>query len=99
LLSSSVTAIIEGVFVFFNIVSNYKYMKIFKLLVYLSAGAHIAVLLRGLHACNLLLLKKLFYFRATAFYKMSVEFLFKLLQNFKKRKVDINKQVNKQFYF
>jgi len=74
-------------------------MRIFKLLAYLGTKTYTVVLLRGLHACNLLLLKGLFYVRATAFHKMSVKFLFKLLQDFKRGKVDINKQVNKQFYF
>ena len=79
LLFSGITAIIKSVFVFFNITSNYKYIKIFKVLAYLGAKAYIVVLLKGLYAYNLLLLKGLFYFRAMAFYKMSIKFLFKLL--------------------
>jgi len=50
-----------------------------------------AVLPRGLRAYNFLLLKGLFYFRATAFHKVSIEFLFKLSQDFKIGKVDVNK--------
>jgi len=62
LFSNSVTAVIEGVFVFFDVVSNYKYIKVFKLLAHLGTGAYIAVLPEGLRACNLLLLKRLFFF-------------------------------------
>ena len=76
---SSITAIIKGVFVFFNIVSNYKYIKVFKLLAHLGAKAYIVVLLKGLHACNLLLLKGPSCLKVTAFYKVFIEFLFKLL--------------------
>jgi len=53
--------------------------KKFKLLVYLGARAYMAVLPRGSYTYNLLLLKGLFYFRVTTFYKMSIELLFKLL--------------------
>jgi len=63
--------------------------------VYLSARAYIVILLRGLYTYNLSLLKGPFCLRATAFYKVSIEFLFRLSQDFKKEKVDINKQVNK----
>jgi len=79
LFSSGIAAVIKGIFIFFDVANNYKYTKIFKLLAYLSAKAYIAVLPRGLRAYNLLLLKRLFYFKATAFYKISIEFLFKLL--------------------
>ena len=79
LLFSGITAVIEGVFIFFNVVSNYRYIKVFKLLVYLGARAYTVVLPRGLRAYNLLLLKGSFYLRATAFYRVSVEFLFRLL--------------------
>jgi len=79
LLFSGITTIIKSVFIFFNVVNNYKYTKVFKLLMYLGARAYMAVLLRGLYTCNLLLLKGPFCFRATAFHKMSIGFLFKLL--------------------
>ena len=79
LLSSGVAAIVEGIFVFFNVVNNYKYARVFKLLAYLGAGAYTTVLLKGLCACNLSLLKRPSYFRVTAFHKVSVEFLFRLL--------------------
>ena len=42
LLSSSVIAIVEGVYIFLN--SNYKYIRVFKLLVYLGIRTYLAVL-------------------------------------------------------
>jgi len=80
------TAIIKSVFIFFDVASNYKYIRVFKLLAYLNAGAYTAVLPRGLRAYNLLLLKGPFYLRVMAFYRVFIEFLFKLLQNFKKKR-------------
>jgi len=76
---SGVTAVIKGVFIFFDVASNHKYIKVFKLLAYLSARAYTAVLPRGLYTCNLLLSEGPFCLRATAFYKVSVEFPFGLL--------------------
>jgi len=55
------------------------YIKVFKLLAYLSTKAYIAVLPKSLYTYNFLLLKKPFYFKATVFYKISIEFLFRLL--------------------
>jgi len=60
--------------------------------VYLGVGAYSAVLLRGLYYYNLSLLKGPSYFNVMVFYKISVEFLFKLSRNFKGGKVDINKR-------
>jgi len=79
LFSSSVTAIIENIYIFFNIADNHRYIKTFKPLVYLSVRAYLAVLFKGLYYYNLLLLKKPFYFKAMAFYKVSIKFLFRLL--------------------
>ena len=76
---NNVAAVIKGVFIFFNVVNNYRYIKVFKFLAYLGTRAYTAVLLRGLYTCNLLLLKGPFYFKVMAFYKVSIEFLFKLL--------------------
>jgi len=76
---SGVVAVIKGVFIFFNVVNNYRYIKVFKFLAYLGARAYTVVLFKGLYTYNLSLLKRLFYFKAMAFYKMSIEFLFKLL--------------------
>ena len=84
LLSSSVTTIIKGVNVSLNIVGNCsRYTRVFKLLVYLGAGAYIAVLLRALCAHNLSLLKGPSCLRAAAVYRVSVEFPFRLSQYFK----------------
>ena len=71
-------AIIKDNF-FFDVTNNYKYIRVFKFLVYLGARVYIAVLLKDLCAHSLLLLKGLFFFKAMAFYKMFIEFLFKLL--------------------
>jgi len=74
LLSSSVITIIESVYIFLSVASDYKYTKVFKLLAYLGIRARSAVLPRGLYYYNLLLLKGPFYFKATAFYKIFIEF-------------------------
>jgi len=76
LLSSSVTSIIEGIYVFFS--GNRKYARVFKHLVHLGIGACSAVLSKGLYYCNLLLLEGPFCLNATAFYRVFIEFLFGL---------------------
>jgi hypothetical protein len=81
LLSSSVASITEGVYVFLS--GNYRYARVFKLLVHLGIRAHLAVLPRGLYCRNLSLLEGPSYLAATAFYKVSVEFLFGLSRGFK----------------
>ena len=50
---------------------------------HLSARARAAVLLRVLRGCNLSLLEGPSYFNVTAFYRVSVEFLFGLSRGFK----------------
>jgi len=80
---SSITVIIKGVYVFFGVVSNYKYTRVLKLLTYLSVGAYIAVLPKGLYIYSLSLSETPFYFIAMAFYKIFIKFLFGLLQNLK----------------
>ena len=77
LLSSSVTAVVEGVCVFLS--GDYRCARVFKLLVHLGIRARSAVLPRGLYYRNLLLLEGPSYLYATAFYRVSVEFLFRLL--------------------
>jgi hypothetical protein len=77
LLSSSVAAVVEGVWVFLS--SDYRYARVFKLLVHLGIRARLAVLPRGLYCRNLLLLEGPSCLCATAFYKVSVEFPFELL--------------------
>ena len=81
LLSSSVTTIIKGVCVFLS--GNYRYIRVFKLLMHLGIGACLAVLPRGLYCRNLLLLEGPFCLSATAFYKVFVKFPFRLLRDFK----------------
>ena len=77
LLSGGVVTIIKGINVSLNIVSDYsRYIKVFKLLVYLGTGVCIVVLLRALHACNLLLLKLPSCLIAAAVYRVSIEFPF-----------------------
>jgi hypothetical protein len=80
LLSSSITAVVEGVWVFLS--GNYRYARVFKLLVYLGVRAYSAVLPRGLYYRNFLLLEGPSCLYATAFYKVSVEFLFRLSRDF-----------------
>ena len=74
LFSSSVATVIEGVCVFLSVASNCRYVRVFKLLVYLGVRAYSAVLPRGLYCYNLLLLEGPSYLYATAFHKVSVEF-------------------------
>ena len=50
---------------------------------HLGVGARLAVLPRGLYCHNLSLLEGPSYLSATAFYKVFVEFLFRLLRDFK----------------
>ena len=77
LLSGGVVTIIKGINVSLNIVSDYsRYIKVFKLLVYLGTGAYIVVLLRALYARNFLLLRLPSCLIAAAVYRVSVEFPF-----------------------
>jgi hypothetical protein len=82
LLSSSVVTVIEGVYVFLSVAGNRRYIRVFELLVYLGVRARSAVLPRGLYCRNLSLLEGPSCLYATAFYKVSVEFLFRLLRDF-----------------
>jgi hypothetical protein len=81
LLSSSIISIIEGVYIFLS--GNYRYIRVFKLLVHLGIRAYLAVLPRGLFYYNLSLLGRPFCLSATAFYKVFIEFLFRLSRDFK----------------
>jgi hypothetical protein len=74
LLSSSVTAVVEGVCVFLSVAGNHRCARVFKLLVHLGIRARSAVLPRGLYYRNLSLLEGPSYLCATAFHKVSVEF-------------------------
>jgi hypothetical protein len=81
LLSSSVISVIEGICVFLS--SDHRYARVFKLLVHLGIRACLAILPRGLYCCNLSLLEGPSYLGATAFYKVFIEFLFRLSRDFK----------------
>ena len=62
---------------------------------HLGIRAYLAILPKGLYYCNLLLLEEPFCLYITAFYKVSIEFLFRLLRDFFKGGiVDINKNIN-----
>ena len=81
LLSGSVATVIKGVYVFLS--GNYRYAKVFKLLMHLGIRAYLAILPKGLYYCNLLLLEGPSCLSATAFYKVFIEFLFRLSRDFK----------------
>ena len=83
LLSGSVATVIKGICVFLSVASDCRCARVFKLLAYLGIRAYLAILPRGLYYRNLLLLKGPSCLNATAFYKVSVEFPFRLLQDFK----------------
>ena len=72
LLNSPTLQRLQGVCVFLS--SNYRCIRVFKLLVHLGIRARSAILPRGLYYRNLLLLEGPSYLCATAFYKVSVEF-------------------------
>jgi hypothetical protein len=90
LLSGSVVTIIEGLRVFLNIVSDCGCVRVFKLLVYLGAGACMVVLLKALHARNLLLSRVPSCLIVAAVHRVSVEFLFRSSRNFKRGRVGVN---------
>jgi len=85
LLFSSIITIIDGIYIFLSVISNYRYIKVFKLLVHLGIMAYLAILPRGLYYYNLLLLEGPSYLSIMAFYKVFMEFLFRLLRDFKGR--------------
>ena len=89
LLSGSIITIIKSVYVFLS--GNYRYMRVFKLLVHLGIRAYLAVLPRDLYCRNLLLLEGPSCFGATAFYKVSIEFPFRSSRDFKGEIVGVNK--------
>jgi len=81
LFSGSVASVIEGVCVFLS--GNYRYIRVFELLVHLGIRARLAVLPRGLYYRNLLLSEGPFCLSATAFHKVFVEFPLRSSQDFK----------------
>jgi len=66
-------SVIKGIYVFLS--GNHRYTRVFELLAHLGIRAHSAVLPRGLYYYNLSLLERPFYFGATAFHKVFIEFL------------------------
>jgi hypothetical protein len=70
-------SVIEGIYVFLS--GNHRYIRVFKLLVHLGIRAYLAILPRGLYYRNLLLLEGPSCLSATAFYKVFIEFPFRLL--------------------
>ena len=84
LLFSGIMTVIEGINVSLNVVSDYsRCIRVFELLVYLGARAHIAVLLGALRARDLSLLKGPSCFGAAAVYRVSIEFPFRSSRCFK----------------
>ena len=73
-------AVVEGIYVFLS--SDHRYARVFELLVHLGVRAYSAVLPRGLYYCNLSLSEGPSCLYATAFYKVSVEFPFRLSRDF-----------------
>jgi len=73
-------SVIKGIYIFLS--GNRRYIRVFKLLVHLGIRARLAILPRGLYCRNLLLLEGPSYLNSTAFYKVSTEFLFRLLRSF-----------------
>ena len=76
---NSVAVIIKSVYILFGVINDHKYIKVFKFFAHLSARAYIAVLLKSIYIYNIPLLKVLSYFIVTVFYKIFIEFLFRLL--------------------
>ena len=72
--------VIEGVYVFLS--GNYRCARVFELLAYLGIRACSAILPRGLYCRNLLLSKGPSCLSATAFYKVFMEFPFRLSRDF-----------------
>ena len=75
--------VIESVNIFLNIISDYRCVKVFELLMHLGTGACIAVLLGALRARDLLLLKGPSCLRAAAVHRVSIKFLFRSSRYFK----------------
>ena len=73
--------IIEGVDAFFNITGGYRCIRVFKLMVHLSAKACLVILFGYLYIYNLLLLEGPSCLVATAFHEVSIGFLFRLSRN------------------
>jgi len=81
LVFSGIITVIEGINVFLNVASGRKCIKVFEFIVYLGARAYLVVLFGHLYIYNLLLLEGPSCLIATAFYKVSVGFPFRLSRN------------------
>ena len=86
MLFSGIITIIKGINVFLNIISDYRCVKVFKLLVYLGTGAYITILLKALYAHNLLLLEGPSCLGAAAVHRVSIEFPFRSSRDFLREK-------------
>ena len=82
MLFSSVITVIEGIYNFLSVASDRRYARVFKLLEHLGIRARLAILPKGLYYRNLLLSEGPSYLYATAFYKVSIEFPFRLSRDF-----------------
>ena len=71
--------VIEGVDIFLDIAGGHRCIRVFELAVYLGARAHSVIMFGHLYIYNLLLLEGPSCLVMTAFYKVSVGFLFRLL--------------------
>ena len=71
----------EGISVFLNIISDYRYIKV-ELLLYLASRARAAVLLRVLRSYNFSLLEGPSCFSAMAFYRVAVGFFIRIVARF-----------------
>ena len=78
-------AVIEGVYVFLNIVSDRRYVRILKFLIYLGVRAPATILPGCLYVRDLLLPELSSCFIAIVFHRVSIESPFRLLQDFKRR--------------
>jgi hypothetical protein len=89
-LSGSIVTVVEGIYIFLNIVGDCGYTRVFKLLAHLGIRACTVVLLKALCARNLLLLRLPSCFVAAAVHRVSVEFPFRLSRDFKGGRVGVN---------
>ena len=80
LFSSGVVTVVKGVNVFLDVAGGCKYIRVFKLIVYLGARAR-SVIFGHLYIRNLLLTEGPSCLIITAFYKVSVGFLFRSSRN------------------
>ena len=73
--------VIKGINVFLNIVSGHRCIRVFEFPLYLDTKAHSVILFKRLYNWDLLLLKGPSCLSVTAFYEVSIGFLFGSSQN------------------